>query len=77
MIIRYCNRNILLVYFTRFIVKIIILVKDSCKITKENIVKIIDKTNGAINLKENEWHEIEANEDNTIFVNIMPNIKTE
>lgn len=52
---------------------IIICLKGSCKITKENIMKTIDKNSGAINLKENEWHEIEANEDDTVFVNIMPN----
>lgn len=51
---------------------ITICLNGSCKIKKENIEKIIDKNSGAINLKENEWHEIEANEDNTIFVNIMP-----
>lgn len=44
----------------------------SCKLTKENIEKVINKDSGAINLKENEWHEIEAMEDNTIFINIMP-----
>lgn len=51
---------------------ITICLSGSCKLTKKNIEKTIDKNSGAINLKENEWHEIEANEDNTIFVNIMP-----
>lgn len=41
----------------------------SCIIRKENIEKIIDKNTQPIILKELEWHEIEALEDGTVFVN--------
>jgi len=34
----------------------------------EGIEKIINKHSGAFNLPANEWHEIEALEDNTVFV---------
>jgi quercetin dioxygenase-like cupin family protein len=43
----------------------------SCVIRKENLEKVIDKNSGAFDLKANEWHEIEALEDNTVFVNIF------
>jgi quercetin dioxygenase-like cupin family protein len=43
----------------------------SCIIRKERIEKIIDKNTQPINLKENEWHEIEALEDGTVFVNVF------
>ena len=40
-------------------------------IRKEGIEKVIDKNTQLINLKANEWHEIEALEDNTVFVNVF------
>ena len=43
----------------------------SCIIRKENKEVIINKHSKPINLKQNEWHEIEALEDNTVFVNIF------
>lgn len=43
----------------------------SCIIRKENFEQVIDKFSGAFNLKENEWHEIEALENNTVFVNVF------
>ena len=43
----------------------------SCIIRKENIEKIVDKNTQPINLKEAEWHEIEALEDGTVFVNVF------
>lgn len=43
----------------------------SCVIRKENIEKIIDKNTQPINLKASEWHEIEALEDETVFVNVF------
>ena len=43
----------------------------SCVLRKENKEIIIDKNSSAFNLKANEWHEIEALEDNTVFVNIF------
>lgn len=43
----------------------------SCIIRKEGIEKVIDKNTQPINLKANEWHEIEALEDGTVFVNVF------
>jgi len=43
----------------------------SCIIRKENKEVIINKNSKPLNLKQNEWHEIEALEDNTVFVNIF------
>jgi hypothetical protein len=43
----------------------------SCVIRKEGIKKVIDKNTQPINLKAAEWHEIEALEDGTVFVNVF------
>ena len=43
----------------------------SCIVRKEGIEKIFNRDSQPINLVANEWHEIEALEDNTIFVNIF------
>ena len=43
----------------------------SCIIRKEGIEKVIDKYTQPINLKAAEWHEIEALEDGTVFVNVF------
>jgi len=43
----------------------------SCVLRKESIEKVIDKNTQPINLKANEWHEIEALEDGTVFVNVF------
>ena len=43
----------------------------SCVIRKEGIEKVIDKNTQPINLREAEWHEIEALEDGTEFVNVF------
>ena len=43
----------------------------SCVIRKEGIEKVIDKYTQPINLTANEWHEIEALEDETVFVNVF------
>jgi quercetin dioxygenase-like cupin family protein len=43
----------------------------SCVIRKEGIEKIINKNTQPINLKAAEWHEIEALEDETVFVNVF------
>lgn len=40
-------------------------------VRKQNIEKICDKTTQPIDLKAMEWHEIEALEDGTVFVNIF------
>jgi len=43
----------------------------SCVIRKEGIEKMIDKNTQPINLKANEWHEIKALENETVFVNVF------
>jgi hypothetical protein len=43
----------------------------SLVIRKENIELIMDKDTQPVNLLANEWHEIEALEDNTVFVNVF------
>lgn len=43
----------------------------SCVIRKENLELLITKETQPVNLKANEWHEIEALEDSTVFVNIF------
>jgi quercetin dioxygenase-like cupin family protein len=42
-----------------------------CIVRKENKQLIMDKTTIPVNLLENEWHEIEALEDGTVFVNVF------
>jgi quercetin dioxygenase-like cupin family protein len=42
----------------------------SCKVSLEGRNYIIDKNSTPLNLPANEWHEIEALEDGTVFVNI-------
>ena len=43
----------------------------SCLIRKEGKECVLTKNSDPINLVENEWHEIEALQDDTIFVNIF------
>lgn len=43
----------------------------SCVVRKENKEVILTKDSSPINLVANEWHEIEALEDGTVFVNIF------
>ena len=43
----------------------------SVVIRKENKEFVMDKTTQPVNLKETEWHEIEALEDNTVFINVF------
>jgi quercetin dioxygenase-like cupin family protein len=43
----------------------------SCIVRKENRELVLTKYSTPINLIASEWHEIEALEDNTIFVNIF------
>ena len=42
----------------------------SCVIKKENVEIILHAKDNAIDLIANQWHEIEALEDNTIIINI-------
>jgi quercetin dioxygenase-like cupin family protein len=43
----------------------------SVVVTKENKSLTVDKLTQPVNLIENEWHEIEALEDNTVFINVF------
>jgi quercetin dioxygenase-like cupin family protein len=43
----------------------------SCLITKENKSLVMTKDTQPVNLIAGEWHEIEALEDNTVFVNVF------
>ena len=43
----------------------------SCYVRKEGKEIIMDKKTQPINLVENDWHEIEAIEDNTVFINVF------
>jgi quercetin dioxygenase-like cupin family protein len=43
----------------------------SCWIRKEGKEVLIDKNTQPINLVEGEWHELEAAEDGTVFVNVF------
>lgn len=42
-----------------------------CVVRKEKGERIIDKNSTPLNLVAGEWHEIEALEDNTVFVNVF------
>lgn len=46
-----------------------------CIIRKENRELIMTKDTQPVNLVANEWHEIEALEDNTVFVNVFAEVK--
>jgi quercetin dioxygenase-like cupin family protein len=43
----------------------------SCIVRKQNKELIMTKDTQPVNLIANEWHEIEALEDNTVFVNVF------
>ena len=43
----------------------------SCAVRKEGKEVVMDKNTQPINLLAPDWHEIEALEDNTVFVNIF------
>jgi hypothetical protein len=43
----------------------------SCIVRKEGKEFVMTKTTQPINLKADEWHEIEALEDDTVFVNVF------
>jgi hypothetical protein len=43
----------------------------SCMVRKEGKEVVIDKFTQPLNLVANEWHEIEALEDNTVFCNVF------
>ena len=48
----------------------------SCRVSLEDRSYIIDKYSQPLDLPANEWHEIEALEDETVFVNVFPKGKS-
>jgi len=46
-----------------------------CIIRKENLEMKLTAATGPINLRGGEWHELEAIEDGTVFVNIFSEAK--
>ncbi len=48
-----------------------LVVAGSIVVRKEGKEKVVAKGDNAISLVENEWHEIEAIEDGTIFINVF------
>lgn len=51
----------------------VICLEGSCRIGKENFELLINKNSQFVELKENEWHELEAMEDKTIILNVTAN----
>jgi quercetin dioxygenase-like cupin family protein len=47
-----------------------------CVVRKEGRELIMTKDTQPVNLVANEWHEIEALEDGTVFVNVFAEVKT-
>lgn len=43
----------------------------SIVVRKENFEHVMTKHSQPVNLKPNEWHEIEALEDGTVFINVF------
>jgi quercetin dioxygenase-like cupin family protein len=43
----------------------------SIVVRKEGIEHVMTKDSRPVNLKANEWHEIEALEDGTVFINVF------
>lgn len=48
----------------------------SCIVRKEDKELIINKMSKPLNLRHSEWHEIEALEDNTVFINVFAEDKS-
>ena len=45
-------------------------VAGSCVVRKENVEIVLTKNDSAVDLPANQWHEIEALENNTIIINM-------
>ncbi len=43
----------------------------SIVVRKENLEHVMTKDSQPVNLKANEWHESEAREDGTVFINVF------
>jgi quercetin dioxygenase-like cupin family protein len=46
-------------------------VSGSCKLTQEEKSVIVNKDSTPVNLLAGKWHEIEALEDETVFINVF------
>ena len=68
----YANKNEGLKRHEHWFPHLTVCIQGSCVIRKEGKELVITKDSTAILLTENEWHEIEALEDNTIFMNVKP-----
>ena len=47
----------------------------SIVVRKQNLEHLMTKDSQPVNLKANEWHEIEALEDDTVFINVFADNK--
>jgi quercetin dioxygenase-like cupin family protein len=47
----------------------------SCVLRKEGLELVMTKDTKPVNLRANEWHEIQALEDGTVFVNVFAEYK--
>jgi quercetin dioxygenase-like cupin family protein len=47
----------------------------SCKLTQEGKSVVVNKDSTPVNLLAGKWHEIEALEDDTVFVNVFAESK--
>ena len=68
----YASKNEGLIRHEHTFPHLTVCIQGSCVIRKEGKELIVTKDSTAILLKENEWHEIEALEDSTIFMNVKP-----
>lgn len=46
-------------------------IRGSCVVRKENVERILKLGSEPLNLRQHEWHEIEALEDETVFINVF------
>lgn len=70
--IYYANKNEGLKKHEHTFPHLTVCIQGSCVIRKEGKQLLVTKDSTPILLKENEWHEIEALEDDTIFMNVKP-----
>lgn len=47
----------------------------ACVVRKEGFERVLTKMDAPIDLKPNEWHEIEAVEDGTVIVNVFQELR--
>lgn len=47
----------------------------ACVVRKEGFERVLTKADAPIDLKPNEWHEIEAVEDKTVIINVFRELR--